>query len=238
MLLGEGVQWPWARLSGSLLEGRRALGCISEGPGSWTVLLPNRQIASPPFLQVNQNNSLKSVLYMSSAFAEIQTSAALKTKMQNHCSLWKKWLHNGDRGQFSDKGGCSPKSDHVDSSLLCSTWCQADLGAAETGLASASEKGCWCLQPMTESFCWLLPQQEHYSHPQSHTRNVTCSLRSWRKIESSVIGRKKCFTFEMFPNGCSLFHLQEWLCLFHPHLIITSFTNIFIFHTWKIVHEW
>lgn len=130
MLLGEGVQWPWARLSGSLLEGHRALGCISEGPGSWTVLLPNRQIASPPFLQVNQNNSLKSVLYMSSAFAEIQTSAALKTKMQNHCSLWKKWLHNGDRGQFSDKGGCSPKSDHVDSSLLCSTWCQVDLGAA------------------------------------------------------------------------------------------------------------
>lgn len=112
------------------------------------------------------------------------------------------------------------------------------LEQPETGLASASEKGCWCLQPMTESFCWLLPQQEHYSHPQSHTRNVTCSLRSWRKIESSVIGRKKCFTFEMFPNGCSLFHLQEWLCLFHPHLIITSFTNIFIFHTWKIVHEW
>lgn len=68
----------------------------------------------------------------------------------------------------------------------------------------------------------VLPARTPLTAPQSHIK-LSYSLPSWKKNKLPGIGRKKCFTFKMFPNWCSLFHFREQLVSFP-----SSFSNYFL----------
>lgn len=165
----EAVQWPQAWLSVPRCRPKVLLGISLEGlvAGERWCRVGRWQTDPPRTLSHEPEQFVKIFLCVwCSAFIEIEISAALKTKIENHCSFWKKWLHNGRKVTGLGEGlgrllpQMWPRGASAYSVLLCVRL--ADLVGEETGLLSALQKGYWCFQPIRERLCLHVSQQEQY----------------------------------------------------------------------------